>query len=463
MPISNNLVSMDEALGASREKVKEWYQSYFNPDLDLTLELVGLDEVYERAEGVTVYLQGEAYLDFLGGYGSISLGHNNPEIIKAVDEVNNRPNILQAALSPLTAALAKNLCEITPGKLRRTFFCNSGAEAVEAALKVARASTEKSKIIYTRNSYHGKSFGALSATGKEKYRTPFEPLLPGFHEIPFGDPSALENQLKKGGYAAFIVEPIQGEGGIIVPPPGYLKEVEKICRKYEALLILDEVQTGLGRTGAMFACEHEGVEPDILCLAKALSGALIPIGAVVMTDSVWKKAYGGLDKCLLHTSTFGGSARACAAALATINILCRDGGKIIFETKSKGDEFLFKLKNMEGTKGLVREVRGKGLMIGVEFIQPQFLPEKLKSLLEEYHASLVASDLKNEFKIITAYTLNNPNVIRLQPPLLVTREQLDYVVQSLAALCQRGFSKTLAAEGLKASRRLGGRILKKIF
>lgn len=460
MPVSNNLVSIDEAFGASREKVKNWYQSYLNPDFDLTLELVGFDEIYEEAEGINVYLKGQPYLDFLGGYGSVSLGHNHPEILKAVEKVNGRPNILQASLSPLAAALAKNLSEITPGKLQRTFLCNSGAEAVEGALKIARAATGKERIIYTQNSFHGKTLGALSVTGKEKYKTLFKPLLPGLEEIPFGDSASLREKLRKNGYAAFIVEPIQGEGGVILPPQGYLKEVEEICREYETLLILDEVQTGLGRTGEMFACEHEGVKPDILCLAKALSGALVPIGAVVTTDLVWKKAFGGLEKCLLHTSTFGGNSYACASALATIDLLCRDGGKIITETKSKGGLFLSQLKKLEEEHEVIKEVRGKGLMIGVEFSQPQLLPSKIKSLLKEYFASLVVSDLKNEFKIITAYTLNNPNVIRLQPPLLVTEKHLDYVVQALDALCQRGYTKALVGEGLKAGRRFLNRIFR---
>lgn len=461
MPISRELVSLDEALSASREQVKEWHQGHMNPDFDLLLELVGFDEIYDRAEGVHVFVGDKAYLDFLSGYGALNLGHNHPEIIEAVQKVDGRPNMFQAALRPIATALAKNLAAITPGKLQRTFFCNSGAEAVEGALKLARAASGKHKIVFAENCFHGKTMGALSA-GKKKYQMPFEPLVPGFERVPFGDTEALRNKLKEGGFAAYIVEPIQGEGGIVVPQVGYLKECEQVCREHETLLIVDEVQTGLGRTGAMFACDHEGVEPDIMCLAKALSGGIIPIGAFITTDEIWRKAYGGMERCLLHTSTFGGNARACAAGLATIEILCRDEGRIISETGTKGQRFLEKLKKLEH-HSLVKEVRGKGLLAGIEFNQPQVLPGVVKHLLEENFASLVAADLKSEFKILTAYTFNNPNVIRLEPPLLVTDEQLSYAAESLDKVCGRGLTRSLVGEGLKAGRRLSGRIFKRIF
>lgn len=457
MPISKDLVTLDEALGASREKVKEWHQAHLNPDFDLLLELIGFDEVYDRAEGVHVFVGDEAYLDFFSGYGVLNLGHNHPEIIEAVQKVDGRPNFFQASLRPLATALAKNLAAITPGRLQRTFFCNSGAEAVEGALKLARIASGKQKIAFAENGFHGKTLGALSA-GKKKYQTPFEPLVPGFEQVPFGDANALKKKLKGGDFAAFVVEPVQGEAGIVVPPVGYLKECEKICREYETIFIVDEVQTGLGRTGAMFACDHEGVEPDVMCLAKALSGGLIPIGAFITTDDLWRKAYGGIDRCLLHTSTFGGGARACAAALATIDILCRDEGRLIAGAGVKGQRLLERLKKIEEF-AMVREVRGKGLLIGIEFNQPKTLPDMIRHLLEENFASLIVADLKSEFKILTVYTFNNLNVIRLEPPLLVSDEQLSHAAESLEKVCSRGYTRSLVGEGFKAGRRL----LKRIF
>lgn len=461
MPTSKKLLSVDDALSASKTEVKQWYREYVNPDFDLTLELVGFDEIYERAEGTKVYAGERAYLDFLGGYGVLTLGHNNPEIIKELAKVKSRPNILQASLPPLTAALGRNMALITPGRLSRSFFCNSGAEAVEGALKTARAATGRTKIVYTEGSFHGKTLGALSVTGKKKYQAPFKPLLSGLELVPFGDIEALEKKLLGRNIAAFIVEPIQGEGGVIIPPDGYLKKVEELCRERGVLLILDEVQTGLGRTGAMFACEHEEVEPDILCSAKALGGALIPMGAFVTTREIWQKAYGGLDKYLLHTSTFGSPAsnvRACAAALATLNLLCRDEGRLIKEAKEKGEYFLTKLKELERKHQVVRQVRGRGLMIGVEFAQPKVLKGIANRLFKEYFASLVASRLRAEYQIITAYTLNNPNVIRLQPSLLVTKREIDTVVEALDKVCGEGYSKTLLRQGWAAGRTVGKKI-----
>ncbi|MBC7325332.1 MAG: aspartate aminotransferase family protein, partial [Moorella sp. (in: Bacteria)] len=231
------------------------------------------------------------------------------------------PNLIQSSLGVLAAALAHNLAKITPGDLQRSFFCNSGCEAVEGALKLARAATGRKEIIYCHNSFHGKSFGALSVTGREKYQKPFEPLLPGCAAVPFGDAEALAYELKKERAAAFIVEPIQGEGGINVPPPGYLAQARRLCSQHGTLLIIDEIQTGFGRTGAMFACEEEGAVPDILCLAKSLGGGIMPVGAYITTDEIWKKAYGSMEKALLHTSTFGGNNWAAAAALAALQVI----------------------------------------------------------------------------------------------------------------------------------------------
>ncbi len=458
MPISNDLVSVDEAIGASWVEVRGWQNDYMNAYFGLLLGLIGFDVLYDRAQGSHIFIKDKRYLDFISGYGVLNLGHNHPEIIKAVEKVNGLPNMLQAALRPLTAALAKNLAAITPGKLQKTFFCNSGTEAVEGAIKLARAATGREKILYARNCFHGKTMGALSA-GKKKYQEPFEPLVPGFEDIPFGeDIYYLHNRLKEREFAAFLVEPIQGEGGIIIPPNDYLKEVERVCHAYDTLLIVDEVQTGLGRTGKMFACEHENVEPDILCLAKALGGGIAPIGAFITTDEIWHKAYGSIDRCLLHTSTFGGNTRACAAAIATIEILCRNNGKIITETAVKGQKFISKLKGLEELS-IVKAVRGKGLLVGIEFNQPRLLPTPIRNILEENFAALIAADLRRDFGILTAYTFNNLNTIRLEPPLTVTDEELDYVADSLEKVCCRGFTRSLFGGGLKA----GGRFLKRIF
>ena len=430
------LITLEEALNLSEKEVKKMYKDYINPGLATMLSLVNFDKVYTYAQGSIVKdKEGKEYIDFLGGYGSINLGHNHPEVFAAVARVKDLPNILQASLGSLSAVLAKNLAEITPGKLQRTFFCNSGAEAVEGALKLARIATGKSTIISCDGSFHGKTMGALSATGREKYKKPFQPLVPGFITIPYGDLDSLEKALQENEVAAFIVECIQGEGGIIVPPDGYLKGVRQLCTKYDALLIIDEVQTGLGRTGKMFACEHENVEPDILCLAKSLGGGLVPLGAYITTKEIFDKAYGGLEKTLLHTSTFGGNAHAMAAGIAAIEITVREN--LPQQAAEKGAYLLEKLKNLQSKHPIIKDVRGKGLMIGLELqgsdkgLLNKLSGGALANLSKEYFASLLAGKLLNEYNIITAYTLNNPNVIRIEPPLNISYEHLDRLLEGL--------------------------------
>jgi len=345
------------------------------------------------------------------------------------------PNILQISLGVMSGVLARNIAALAPGELRRSFFCNSGAEAVEGALKLARVASGKTQIIYADNSFHGKSFGALSVTGRDKYQKPFGPLLPEVKQVPFGDAEALEATLRNRDVAAFIVEPIQGEGGIVLPPQGYLADVRRICTKYDTLLILDEIQTGLGRTGKMFACEHENISPDIMCLAKSLGGGIVPIGAFITTDAIWQKAYGGLEKCTLHTSTFGGNTRACAAGIAALGVVVEE--KLNEAAAQKGDYILKKLVAIKEKHGAIKEARGKGLLIGMEFnelsggILNKISIGAVNALSKDYFAALVSGDLANKHHIITAYTLNNPNVIRLEPPLNISYEDIDYVISSL--------------------------------
>lgn len=368
------------------------------------------------------------------------MGHNHPTVIEAVKKVMEWPNLLQASLGTVVSALAHNLAQILPGGLSRSFFCNSGAEAVEGALKLARAASGKTKIVYCEGSFHGKTLGALSVTGRQKYQKPFLPLLGPCEMVPFGDLEALEQKIFKKDVAAFILEPIQGEGGVIVPPKGYLSGVRELCDKYDVLLIVDEIQTGFGRTGKMFACEHEGVIPDIICLAKSLGGGVIPIGAYSTKPEIWEKAYGGMERALLHTSTFGGNTWAAAAAIAAINVIVEQN--LCEQARANGEYMLNRLKELQNRYSVVKEVRGLGLMTGVEFKSQAGLMDKLtggmiNKLSEEYFGALVAGELQNKYHVITAYTLNNPNVIRLEPPLVVTKEQIDQVVDALEEIFQR--------------------------
>lgn len=453
--IPAGLIDLDRALSIDRNTMKDHHKNYVNASLTMMMGLLGFDKQYIRAQGVSVWdSEGREYLDFLGAYGALNLGHNHPDVIAALDRIKDMPNLLQASLGTLAGALAHNLALIAPGRLQRCFFGNSGAEAVEGALKLARAATGRYEFIYCHGSFHGKSFGALSVTGREKYQKPFYPLLPGCTAVPFGDLEALKETISQRPVAAFIAEPIQGEGGIHVPPSGYLAAAKKLCAQHGTLFIADEVQTGMGRTGAMFACEHEDVIPDILCLAKSLGGGVMPIGACITTDEIWKKAYGTMEKATLHTSTFGGNTWAAAAALAALQVIYKEN--LVDQAREKGQYFMDKLNALKHKYQFLKDVRGRGLLIGIEFNQPGKIAGKASlglanKLSEEYAGSLVSGELLNKYGIITAYTLNNPNVIRLEPPLTVTYEQIDKVLNALEEIfaTHRGFF-SVAASGAKA-------------
>jgi len=458
------LISLEDALALDREKVREYYREYSNSGLARTLALLDFDKNFVKAQGVSLWdSNNNRYLDFLGGYGALNLGHNHPEVIASIEKVRDVPNILQASLNKLAAGLAYNLAKITPEGLKHTFFANSGAEAVEGALKLARISIGRKKFVYCDNSFHGKTFGALSVTGRAKYQEPFKPLLEDVEKVQFGDIDSLENVLKNEDCACFIVEPIQGEGGVLIPPDGYLKSVRDVCNKYGTLLIIDEIQTGFGRTGYMFACQREDVSPDIMCLAKSLGGGIMPIGAFIATEDVWEKGFGGMEKCLLHTSTFGGNSWAMASGIASINIIVRDN--LPQQAKEKGEYLLSKLNKLKEKYSIIKDIRGRGLIIGIEFNQPkEGILDKITGgavtrFAMEYLGSLVAGELLNRYHIITAYTLNNPNVIRLEPPLIVSYEDLDFVVNALDEML--GSNPTFTRLALSSAKTMFGSIFHK--
>jgi putrescine aminotransferase len=450
-------ISVDAALELDRGSLRDHYKEYINPGLVTLLGLIDADKRYVRASGVSIWdEEGNEYLDFLGAYGAMNTGHNHPRVLAAIERVKGAPNMFQSSLNCMAAALARNLALITPGNLKRSFFCNSGAEAVECSLKLARASTKKQRLLYCERSFHGKTFGALSVTGRAKYQDPFVPLLPGTEMVPFGDARKLEERLRTGDVAAFIVEPIQGEAGVIVPPDGYLKAARELCTRYGALLILDEIQTGFGRTGYMFACEHDGVAPDIMCVAKSLSGGLIPIGACITTEEVWDRAYGGLDRVLLHTSTFGGNVLACAAGIASLQVIMEED--LPANAAKNGAYMLDELRKLQKKNPMIREVRGRGLLIGIEFEKPargvvdKMTGGVINKLSEEYVGAIAAGELLNRHRVITAFTLNNPYVIRMEPPLTVTRGQIDAVLEKIDDVFTRnhGFV-SMAVAGAKTA------------
>lgn len=393
-----------EEMKALNQEVREYFKEHVNPGFLEYRKSVTAGGDYGAVEwqagglNTLVDTQGQEFIDCLGGFGIFNVGHRNPVVVSAVEnQLAKQPLHSQELLDPLRAMLAKAY-QSPRGKF--TFIATSGA-------------------------FHGKSLGALSATAKSTFRKPFMPLLPGFRHVPFGDINAMRTMLsecKKTGddVAAVILEPIQGEGGVILPPTGYLPAVRKLCDEFGALLILDEVQTGMGRTGKMFACEHENVQPDILCLAKALGGGVMPIGATVATEEVFSVLF---DNPFLHTTTFGGNPLACAAALATINVLLTQN--LPAQAAQKGDMLLdgFRLLAQE-YPDLVNEVRGKGMLMAIEFVDNEIGYDFASEMFRQ--------------RVLVAGTLNNAKTIRIEPPLTLTLEQCEQVLKAarkaLAAL-----------------------------
>lgn len=363
-------------------------------------------------------INGKEYIDCLGGFGIYNVGHRHPKVMKAVtDQLNRQALHSQDLLDPLRAMLAKILADITPGDLQYSFFTNSGTESVEAALKLAKMYSDRSTIISTTRSFHGKSLGSLSGTAKGMFRKPFLPLIPGFRHVPYGDIDMMRKTFESCALVgedvgAVILEPIQGEGGVIIPPQDYLKQVRELCDEYDVVLIFDEVQTGMGRTGKMFAAELFEVTPDIICLAKAFGGGVMPAGAVVANEKVFKNLF---DNPFMHTTTFGGNPLACAAAIATIDVLLEEN--LPERAAEVGEYFLKGLKEAAAEHGdKVLEIRGQGLMIGIEFHKDEIGYEVSKGMFDS--------------GILVAGTLVNSKTIRIEPPLTISYEEVDTVINT---------------------------------
>ncbi|MBV8724014.1 MAG: aspartate aminotransferase family protein, partial [Candidatus Eremiobacteraeota bacterium] len=383
------------------------------PPLARVMKISG-SPVEVRAEGCTIWDQsGKAYLDFAGGYGVFTLGHRHPRVVAAAREQLERMALSgKTMFNVVLGRAARRLAELAPGDLQISFWCNSGTEAIEGAIKLARAATGRAKIVSTVDAYHGKTLGALSVSGREPFQSKFRPLLADSVAIPYGDAHALERELSDA--AAFVVEPVQAEGGVNIPPHGYLQAVRELCDRFGALFIADEVQTGLGRCGYRFACDRDGVVPDVMTLAKGLSGGVIPVGALIARAAVWLRAFG--DAPLVHTSTFGGSEIACAAALAAMDVLEEEG--LVARARERGEQLLGGAQAIATEyPTVVREARGLGLLVGVELTHEGYggfiIPEMLRA------------------GVTAAWTLNQQRVIRLEPPLIVSGAEIDRALSAL--------------------------------
>jgi len=381
---------------------------YVNPGQSRLFRYIGFTAIEWWGEGaVVIDSEGREFLDLCAGYAVMNLGHRHPKVVEAVKaQLDRLPLSTRTMLNQPQALLAEQLAEITPGELQYSFFCASGAEAVEAALKLARAHTGRSGLVACRGGFHGKTLGALSATGPGVYRDVFQPLVPGAVHVPFNDIAALEEAVGED-TAAVIVEPIQGEAGVRLPDAGYLRSVRDICRRKGALFIADEVQTGLGRTGANFACEHYDVVPDLMTLAKGLGGGVMPLGAAVGRPEVFAVFD---EHPFLHTSTTGGNPLACAAGLATLEVLQEED--LAGQAAEKGQFLLDRLRDLQQDyPRVLSEVRGKGLLIGLSFARPGA-------------GAMMITELYSR-RVLIIPSLMDFTVMRVAPPLVISREQME--------------------------------------
>jgi ornithine--oxo-acid transaminase len=410
---------------------------YLNEQMVRLLKAIGFDKAFRRGRGQYLYdRNGECYLDLLSGWGVFAIGRNHPAIRDTLKRVldSDFPNLVQMDVSVLAGVLAERLLRLVP-YLDKVFFANSGTEAAEAALKFARAATGREGIVYCSHAFHGLSYGSLSVNGEEVFRDGFGPLLPQCTEIPFNDFAALERALRSRRIAAFIVEPIQGKG-VVVPDDGYLRGALDLCRKHGSLLIADEIQTGLGRTGRFLAVEHWGIEPDMVLLAKSLSGGHVPVGAVLTRKWIFEKVFDRMDRAVVHGSTFAKNDLAMAAGLATLDVI--ESERLIDNAERKGARLLRTFEAMIQRHELVKAARGKGLMIGIEFGTPRSLTLKgswkvLETVSTGLFCQIIVIPLFRDHKILTQVAGHGNHTIKLLPSLIISDADCDWIEQAFEA------------------------------
>lgn len=455
------------SLYASREGERfDLHARHLNEMWVRVLKAIGYDVGFVRGSGQYLFdRKGERYLDLLSGWGVFALGRNHPRLREALRSVIDAelPNLVQLDVSVPAGLLAERLLGYAP-YLDKAFFANSGTEAVEAAVKFARAATGRAGIVHCAHSFHGLTLGALSINGDAIFKKGFGPLLEHSRNIPFNDLAALEEALRGREAAAFFVEPIQGKG-VNMPDEDYLAQAAALCRKYGTLFVADEIQTGLGRTGRFFAIDHYGVEPDLVLIAKALSGGHVPVGAVITRKWIFDKVFDRMDRAVIHGSTFGKNDLAMAAGLATLETL--ESERVIENAAAKGERLLKAFRAMAQGSELLADVRGKGLMIGVEFGEPRSL--KLKAawnLLETVNSGLfcqlISIPLFKNHKVLTQVAGHGNHTIKLLPPLTIDDSDCEWIESSFdeviadahrAPSAVWSLGKTLAGHALKA--RLG--------
>jgi ornithine--oxo-acid transaminase len=429
--------SLEALLDSRRGEDLDLWARTINPQFVRVLRTIGFDRTWARAEGQYLYdTDGTRYLDLLGGFGMYGVGRNNPRIRAALVEALEleTPGMLALGTTLLPGLLAEVLIENAGGRIERCLFTNSGTEAVEAAIKLGRAATRRTRVLSAEHGFHGLTLGSLSANGNAEFTARFQPLLPEFAQVPFGDLEALEEQLRREDVALFLVEPLQGKG-VHLPPDGYLEGVQELCRRYGTLFCVDEVLTGLGRTGRTFAFQHWGLEPDLVTVAKSLSGGYVPVGALLMARSVHEAVFDSMPHAMSHGSTFAPNELAMAAGLATLHELREQ--RLVEQSARLGDRLLELTRPLVDEFEVVRAVRGLGLAWAIEFGEPQNGGRRTYRMIERAQrglfAQLVVVPLFTKHHILSQVAGHDMAVIRILPPLVLSDEDVDGFADALRA------------------------------
>ncbi len=432
-------IDLRELLDGRGDDLDRWART-INPQFVRVLRTIDFDRTWERAEGAYLWdAEGHRYLDMLGGFGMLNVGRNNPRVRDALVQALglDLPGAVQLGATALPGLLAEALLARVPGRLERVQFTSSGTEAIEAALKLGRAATKRSRVISLDHGFHGLTLGSLSANGNPEFTARFGPLLPGFEQVPFGDLDALEQQLRREDVAVFLVEPIQGKG-VNLPPEGYLEGAQELCRRYGTLFCVDEVQTGFGRTGKLFAFEHWGLEPDLVPVAKSLSGGYVAVGALLMSRAVHEAVYDSMQNAVAHGSTFAPNELGMVAGLATLQEL--DDEQLVDRSARLGEKLLELTRPLVDEFDVVREVRGLGLMWAIEFGEPEsgkLSWKMIEKMQPGLFAQLVVGPLFSRYRILSQVAGHKIAVLKVLPPLVLTDEDVEYFAESLASAIKR--------------------------
>jgi ornithine--oxo-acid transaminase len=432
-----------EAPVQGAREVSRTYAAHVNPKWVGVLDVLGMNVRYTRCEGAELQSEdGRTILDALSGYCVYNMGHNHPAILADLaDELKRMgPSMLQSHVPELAATLGRELTRRAGGQLTKVYFTSSGSEGVETVIKFARARTGRAGVLYAHGAFHGLTTGALSLMGNPWWREGFGALLPGTDAIPFGDLEALERRLASREIGVLLLEPVQAEAGIVVPPAGYLQEAQRLCRRHGTLFALDEVQTGMHRTGPFLAAHRDGLEPDMVVLAKALSGGLVPCGAVLMSDAVHGSVYSSLSRAFVHASTFGECSLAMRAGLATLRVM--DEERLGERAESLGERLRAQLAARLRRFDMVETIRGAGMLNGVVFRPPsRFWTRAFFDAFSKVHAGMfgqmLVSELFRKEQILTQMCGNNFMVVKVAPPLTVSEEQIDRIAGALERVLER--------------------------